>query len=466
MTFDSLKQTHQELFQNPELSEHNKKVLNEFFRKQRSGGSGKATLSDYASRFNSLAPHIDFRLDEAEQRDIEKIIGKFNQDDIRKSNGDEYSDHSKAKFWKTLSVFYRSFIKEEGKGFNEDIDGPELLEDSELRIDPVTKVEPESKARPHEILKMAEAASTLRDKVLIIFGWSTGCRIGEIAVTQYDPDPIKWKHIKFKDGYMEVKISEQGKDSRGKTGERTIPVRIGMPLVKRYYEQEDPKLDDPIFTKNDASFFCPQCNSKVDRLTNASYQKRRYGCKDCDWTGKTEDVRKRMEPLTDDAIRKMLGVIYNRSSIQREIDYNPHALFRKSRGLHKAAIGRSEAQLRSFFGWSENSDAPQHYITIMKEGLVSALKQEFGDDVIDKDLGFSEYDSMKPVECQCGELNSSLNDYCRSCDRELDEELMKHNKTEEEINKQETERLLEDAEDAGYTKEEFREIVRGVAETL
>jgi predicted RNA-binding Zn-ribbon protein involved in translation (DUF1610 family) len=313
---------------------------------------------------------------------------------------------------------------------------------------------------------MAEAASTLRDKVLIIFGWSTGCRIGEIAVTQYDPDPIKWKHIKFKDGYMEVKISEQGKDSRGKTGERTIPVRIGMPLVKRYYEQEDPNLDDPIFTKNDASFFCPQCNSKVDRLTNASYQKRRYGCKDCDWTGKTKDVRKSMEPLTDNAIRKMLGVIYNRSGIQREVDYNPHSLFRKSRGLHKAAIGRSEAQLRSFFGWSENSDAPQHYITIMKEGLVSALKQEFGDDVIDKDLGFSEYDSMKPVECQCGELNSSLNDYCRSCDRELDEELMEHNKTEEEINKQETERLLEDAEDAGYTKEEFREIVRGVAETL
>lgn len=69
MKFDSLKQTHQELFQNPELSEHNKKVLNEFFRKQRSGGSGKATLSDYASRFNSLAPHIDFKLDEAGQRE-------------------------------------------------------------------------------------------------------------------------------------------------------------------------------------------------------------------------------------------------------------------------------------------------------------------------------------------------------------------------------------------------------------
>jgi hypothetical protein len=151
MAFNSLEQTHEKLSQNPELSDHNKKILNEFFRKQRSSGGGDATVRDYASRFNSLAPHIDFDLDEPKKRDLEDLIAKFNQDEIRKQDGGRYSDHSKAKFWKTLSVFYRSFIEKEGDGYNPDIEGSELLEGLELRINPVVNVEPDTKAVPREI---------------------------------------------------------------------------------------------------------------------------------------------------------------------------------------------------------------------------------------------------------------------------------------------------------------------------
>ncbi|MFB6215592.1 MAG: hypothetical protein ABEJ72_01265, partial [Candidatus Aenigmatarchaeota archaeon] len=308
MPFEALKQTHQKLFSNPELSEHNKEVLNTFFRKQRSrSGAGDATLSDYASRFNTLAPHIDFKLDQPEKEDLEKIIAKFNRDDITKDNGEPYSDHSKAKYWKTLSVFYNSFIKEEGKGYREEVEGPELLEDLELRIDPVVKVNPDTKPLPREVRKVAEEANSLRDQALILFGWSTGCRIGEIAVTQYDKEPIRWKHIKFKDDYMEVKISEQGKNSRGKTGERTIPVRIGMPVMKELYESENPSLEDPVFRKLDATFLCPKCSEKLNQVTNASYEKRRYNCPECGWKGKTDEVDKVNEPLTDDAVRRVIS---------------------------------------------------------------------------------------------------------------------------------------------------------------
>ena len=41
MTFQALKQTNRKLFQNPNLSEHNKKVLEDFFRKARAGGTGE-----------------------------------------------------------------------------------------------------------------------------------------------------------------------------------------------------------------------------------------------------------------------------------------------------------------------------------------------------------------------------------------------------------------------------------------
>lgn len=466
MTFHALEQTNQELFSNPELSEHNKEVLNEFFRKQRSSGGGDATVSDYASRFNTLASHIDFKLDEPEKRDLEKIIARFNQDEITKQNGEPYSDHSKAKFWKTLSVFYRQFIKEQGKGFAENVDGPELLEDLELRINPVTEVEPSTKPTPKEIKELAEAANTLRDKAIIIFGFSTGCRIGEIAVTQYDPEPIRWKHIKFKDDYMEVKISEQGPNNRGKTGERTIPVRIGMPLMKQLQEEKMGSLDDPVFKKEDAQRICPRCGEEAsrkdgdDRLT---YENRRYICSSCNWEGKTLETDAKYEPLTGNAVRRVIERCYRRSTVEREIDLNPHAVFRKARALHKAAVGWTEYQLRSQFGWSENSDAPKHYITITNQGLLAAMQEEFGDGVIQEDLGFNEDDIVKPVTCEdCRELNSCLNQYCRSCGTELSEDLVMHNRPEESQVKE----MVDEAEEIGYEEEQFRQIVKGVLETM
>ncbi|MBY6293862.1 hypothetical protein GLU60_00530 [Nanohaloarchaea archaeon H01] len=46
MTFKTLERTNQKLASNPEISEHNKEILEEFFKKARSGGSGKAILRD------------------------------------------------------------------------------------------------------------------------------------------------------------------------------------------------------------------------------------------------------------------------------------------------------------------------------------------------------------------------------------------------------------------------------------
>jgi len=74
MGFNSLEQTNQKLFQNPELSEHNKEVLTDFFRKARSGTSGEAILQDYASRFNKLAESVDFPLDDPDQEDLESRV--------------------------------------------------------------------------------------------------------------------------------------------------------------------------------------------------------------------------------------------------------------------------------------------------------------------------------------------------------------------------------------------------------
>ncbi|MDY6770753.1 MAG: hypothetical protein SV186_02215 [Candidatus Nanohaloarchaea archaeon] len=47
MAFNALEQTHQRLSSNPDITDHNKQVLNEFFLKARSGGVNAATLRDF-----------------------------------------------------------------------------------------------------------------------------------------------------------------------------------------------------------------------------------------------------------------------------------------------------------------------------------------------------------------------------------------------------------------------------------
>lgn len=78
MTFNSLQRTNQKLEANPKIPDHNKQVLEDFFKKARSGGSGKAILRDYSSRFNKLAQVINFPPDQASKQDIEKIYARFN----------------------------------------------------------------------------------------------------------------------------------------------------------------------------------------------------------------------------------------------------------------------------------------------------------------------------------------------------------------------------------------------------
>jgi hypothetical protein len=186
MTFQALRQTNSKLFQNPELSDHNKQVLEDFFRKARAGGGSKPTLSDYSSRFHKIIQHIDFQLDNPSQEDLELLVSKFNQDEIRKNNGEPYGDYSKNKFWKSISKFYNSFIKRKGKGYNKSVDGPELIQDLEISVELSTKVNPDSLPTPSEVRKVVKHANSLRDKAVILVSWSTGARVGEIFETQYD----------------------------------------------------------------------------------------------------------------------------------------------------------------------------------------------------------------------------------------------------------------------------------------
>lgn len=452
MGFEALEQTNQKLQSNPDLSRHNKEVLDEFFRKLKSQAVGEPTIRDYASRFNSLASHIDFKLDEPEKKDLESIIAALNTDKIRKNNGEKYKDHSKEKFWSTLSRFYRGFIKKEGKGFSENIDGEDLLEDLEVNTNIQVDIDSDSKPSPEQVKKVAKEANSLRDEAVIMFGWATGARVGEIFQTQHDDEPLLWKDLEFDESELWVKLD-------GKTGEREIPVRTSMPLMKHLWETTDSSLDDPVFNKKNQTHICPRCSEEVDlQGTKKAYLDREYECTGCGWEGTTTEVDKRRKPLTDDAVRRIIERTAEKADIEG-IDLNPHDFFRKSRAIYRASTGWSEYQLRAFFGWSENSDAPKHYITLVKEDLKKALRKEYGEE-LDEDERFDE-DALKPVKCaSCGHVNSATWDLCRECNQDLTGTGMELSKTTEEEVEMQEEVMLDIAEESGIPPESFREVVR------
>ncbi|MFB6100524.1 MAG: tyrosine-type recombinase/integrase [Candidatus Nanohalobium sp.] len=463
MPFQAVKQTNQKLHSNPEISEHNKEVLDEFFRTMQTRGTGESTLKDYASRFNSLSEYIDFELDEADRRDLENIIAGFNTDHITKRNGKPYSDYSKKKFWKTISVFYNSFIGKKGKGFKEEVDGTELIEDLEISTNIDHDIDLETRPTPEHVQSVAEQTNNLRDRALILFGWATGSRIGELSKTpdhQQHPEPIKWKDIKFKEKEMHVTLE-------GKTGKRTIPIRVSMPVMKQLFNEENPDLADPVFQQMQPRLYCPECGERAKSLGRRNYENRIYRCTSdgCEWEGKHTDAVKRRKPMKDQDMRKVLRNAVkqakNKDLIPDTITRKPHWFWRDARALYWASKDKNEQFLRSFFGWSSTSDAPKHYLEVMQESVLSGVREDFGEELSESERRFNQ-DSLKPWKCHCGEWVSHLQGYCPECGSEATEKLEEHNKPD----RSELQEVRDKAERAGYSEDQFRDIVQGVLENL
>jgi integrase len=379
MTFNAVKQNHRKLAENPKISDHNKQVLNEFFRKMGSKGTGQTALKDYASRFNTLSRIIDFPLDQAEKEDIENIVNALNTNELRKLNGEPYADYSKDDIWKAVRVFYNKFIKKEGRGFKKELDGPKLVDDLDVNVNLSTDIDIDTRPTPEHVQKLAEQADNLRDRALVLFGWATGARIGEIAKTADShkyPGPIKWEDIRFKEREMHVTL-------RGKSGERTIPIRVSMPLMKQLQNQQNPDLSSPVFKQKNQENLCPKCgNSNLDADRNKSYSKRVYKCQSesCSWKGKVTEADKNRKAMTGDSTRRMfqrlLKKAKNRDKVPNQITKKPHWFWRDGRALYWAAKDKNENFLRAFFGWSETSDAPKHYIELMQESVLAGVRED------------------------------------------------------------------------------------------
>ena len=166
---------------------------------------------------------------------------------------------------------------------------------------------PEEILTEEDIKKMINAAYSTRDKAIVSVLYESGCRVGEFLC-------MKIKNVQF-DRYGAIIVV------CGKTGYRRIRLVLSVPYLAEWMNMH-PLKDDPdswLWIEN----------------TRNGFRRMRYN-----------------------KLRLILREIARRAGVKKKV--NPHA-FRHARATHLANF-LTEAQMKEFFGWVQDSDMASVYV--------------------------------------------------------------------------------------------------------
>jgi integrase len=226
---------------------------------------------------------------------------------------------------------------------------------------------PEEMLTKEDILKLIQAARTIRDKAILHVLYETGARAGELCAIQI-------KHVKFD---QTIKAKKAGGVIvewipiflRGKTGERIVYLQDSIPLLRQWLnEHPDPSNPNtPLFVSS----------KKLKALSSA------------------------------DVLGQIIDRAVKTTGIQKRI--HPH-LFRHSRATELAS-SMTEQELKIWFGWSGGSTMPAVYTHLSASNLLDKLKRMSGISKNNEDENI-----LSPKTCtKCGEVNLPTFSYCKSC---------------------------------------------------
>ena len=223
-----------------------------------------------------------------------------------------------------------------------------------------------------EVLKIANATTTLRDKAFVLTLYESACRINELI-------SLRIKNVVFDAYGAMLKVN-------GKTGERVIRLlnTESSWLVLRDWLNQHPfknNIEVPVFAN----------------MAN--------GCKG-DFVGKEYAGHK-------------IKIWCRIAGINKNV--YPH-LFRHSRLTELARKGYNESFLRKFAGWEGDSRMADIYVSLSARDIDNVMLEKEG--IINKnDNGNGKV--LSPIKCsKCGEPNSPTNRFCATCSMPLDQESM------------------------------------------
>ncbi len=330
------------------ISSFNRKKIAEFTELCKARGLKPATITKDLYSIWFIASHLKKKFTAAQKSDIVKLKSLI---ESQKWTSKTKNNHNIA-----LKKFYKWLFNIEEKGHYPGvvswIETTEKKSNNKLPDDLITE---------EELEKMLEAADNPRDKAFTLLLYESGARIGEILNT-------KIKHIVFQDNIGFVMLN-------GKTGMRRVTIIASVPILATYLDIH-PKKSNP-----DSFLFL----TKHNRIEgNRGY-----------------------DQLTYAGANKVLKLLATRAGIKKRI--HPH-LFRHSSAT-RAAKFLTEAQMKTYYGWSGGSDMPSVYVHMSARDTEDAIKRMNGIDIENK------YQVKTTIQvCRtCKQRNSPGSKFCNSC---------------------------------------------------
>ncbi|MEM1562620.1 MAG: site-specific integrase [Candidatus Bathyarchaeia archaeon] len=214
---------------------HNGEIALRFLDHLASLGLSIARLSKVAGHLPALLRAIDFNLEEATRRDVERVVAWINRQPYR-----EWTKHDK-------KLVLRKLIQYAKVG-RCDKDAPMPPEVSWIKLNVKerdSRVTPEALIGEDEFRAMVEAADNPRDRAMIHVLFEGALRPGELL-------SMKTSSVEFKRDYCLITVN-------GKTGIKRIPlVASYMPLLD--WLRVHPRRDDP-----EAPLWCSLATNYVGR---------------------------------------------------------------------------------------------------------------------------------------------------------------------------------------------------------
>lgn len=341
-------------------------------RLAKGSGHGRVAKVIYCLRFLAIWFGKPFRL--ATKDDLIFLVGELEKK--------EFAEHTKYDFKIVLKMFYK-WLKGNDEIFPQEIRWltPKLKNENHKL--------PEELLTEDDVLKIANAAKTLRDKAFIITLYESGCRIGELL-------SLRLKNVSF-DGYGAIlRVT-------GKTGDRRVRIIMAAPVLTSWIDMHPAKKD-------------PEAALWPQSATNYSN------------TGRY---------LRYSSVHVLVKRLAKKAGIKKRV--HPH-LFRHSRAT-SLANKLTESQMKEYFGWTQGSDMASTYVHLSGRDVDSALLQIYSlkEEVKEKEV------KLNVKTCvRCKEKNSPVQSFCGRCGNPLDENalLVDPNKKPNEL----MNKLMEDKE--------------------
>ena len=235
---------------------------------------------------------------------------------------------------------------------------------------------PEELLTDKEIADIVRCCLTLRDKALIATLAESGCRVSEIATMQV-------KHVSFEQYGARLVVN-------GKTGMRKILVVTSSPYLQEWI--------------NSHPF-----NNNPNAILWQNTQHKEFLC-----------YHRIADILKDSA---------KRAGIKKRV--HPH-LLRHSKATALASV-MSDAQLKSYLGWTAGSKMAATYVHLSGKETDDAILRANN---LSVEIEKKEQELKSPICPRCRTTNSATNRFCRLCGfalniKDAEEIIQKENETKE-----------------------------------